>query len=127
MTKCPSCGGPLEIQVLADTDFIQTQVLLRIKSGEYNSLEWKRSTKQPSLSTIAMTDQNRNVPLLSQLYDALKANPNFALKVDTTTYKLSNFNGREYLQRWERIGRVDPSPAPTPQTPKPSPEASAHG
>jgi hypothetical protein len=60
--------------------------------------------------------------------------PNYLLviKLDTDN---STARGREKwddalaanLEPRERVGRVDPSPAPTPQTPKPFPKASAHG
>ena len=85
------------------TDYTKTQGVLSAKAGDYDSLKWKRSTKQPALSTIVLNDENKNVPLISQLYQAVKATPNFAFKVDRTTYKVSTFDGKEFLQRWQPV------------------------
>jgi hypothetical protein len=101
---CPKCKTPLSVHIEADTDYSKTETLLASVSHEdkYRKLPgWKRSPKRTNLLTQVVTDELLADPDAKELLDRLREWGQ--LKVDKVTYKLSEFNGRTYLQCWEPI------------------------
>lgn len=103
--KCPACNTILEISVTAGTDVSKTKTFLdkatepKIYAEDpYEKLPWKVSLKKPNLSTIRITEDLLADPTAAQLYDRLRQWE--TLKVDKVTYRLSEFRGEKYLQRW---------------------------
>jgi hypothetical protein len=109
-TKCPACGAVLEVSIVLGTDYTKTKQILESKASgaeltnqQLDSLKWKQSTKREALSTILVNESVLGVPIARLLYDRLKASASFSWKLEQTTYKLSTFEGKEFLQRWQPL------------------------
>ncbi len=104
MSKCPTCGAGLEI--ILDTNYSKATAALSgadLTNEQLSNLKWKQSQKKPALSTILVDQAILGVPIAKLLYDALTRSANKSLKFDRTEYKLSTYNGNEFLQRWSPV------------------------
>lgn len=67
----------------------------------YKDLGFKQSAKKSNLGTLAVTDELLKNPVALELYQRLKEFK--TLKVGKNQYRFSEFQGREYLQKWSQI------------------------
>jgi len=111
LPKCPSCGAVLEVNLVIGTDYSHAQRILNEKASgadltneELSALKWKQSSKRPALSTILVTQEILEVPLIKLLYERLTTAANKTWKLREVTYKLSqNSEGTAWIQRWSPI------------------------
>jgi len=102
MSECPKCGAGLTI--ILDTSYSKATAVLsaaELTNEALNNLKWRQSQKKPVLSTILVDPVILGVPIARLLYDRLKATPTLTWKSGDVTYKLSSFEGKEFLQRWQ--------------------------
>jgi hypothetical protein len=59
---------------------------------------WRQSQKKSNLATFTVSPETLQNPTVKDLYEKLKLVKN--LKVLGTSYRLSEYQGREYLQKW---------------------------
>ena len=108
LPKCPNCGAVLEpTGYVVGTDYSKAKEKLQEAAEQnYSTLPWKQSLKRPALSTILVRSELLREPLINELYNRLRTNPNFSFKIDHMTFKLSTTpEGTEFLQRWAPLAK----------------------
>jgi hypothetical protein len=85
---------------LRNLEAIVDKLLDEKNPANYDDLPWKKSMKKAQLSTTPVTAEMPS--LARELYDKLKNSEQHAIKIDDRTYKISSYEGTEFLQRWAR-------------------------
>ena len=96
--KCPMCGATLTVDLKAGSPPAQSMKPLNPEDPYYDQPEWRVSAKNPRLATILANDEAFSNPEVADLYNKLREVK--TLKLGPVTYKISPWQGLEFLQRW---------------------------
>jgi hypothetical protein len=110
LPNCPSCGAVLEVNLAIGTDYTHAQKILNEKASgadltneQLSALKWKQSQKKPQLSTIRVTPEVLEVPLLKLLHERLRSAAGNSWKLGEVSYRLSENEGTQWIQTWMSV------------------------
>jgi len=107
--RCPNCQAPLDVALYPTTEYAKTKQILESKATadltnqQLDSLPWRQSQKKASLKTILVTPDLLTIPIAKLVYDALTRSATKSLKLERIEYKVSIYNGGEFLQKWSPV------------------------